>query len=117
MFNSWKESKGSELSFGQKSICSIVAGFIGSIIGTPPDLILIRMQSDNSLPEAERRNYKGVTDAFKRIVAEEGALSLWTGCTPTVIRAVVLNFGMLGPYDEAKERVSLYLNGDKKKET
>jgi hypothetical protein len=44
-------------------------------------------------------------------------LSLWTGCTPTVIRAVVLNFGMLGPYDEAKERVSLYLNGYKKKET
>jgi solute carrier family 25 oxoglutarate transporter 11 len=64
MFNSWKESKGSELSFGQKSICSIVAGFIGSIIGTPPDLILIRMQSDNSLPEAERRNYKGVTDVI-----------------------------------------------------
>jgi hypothetical protein len=49
------------LNFAQKSICSITAGFIGSIVGTPPDLILIRMQADNSLPEAERRNYKSVT--------------------------------------------------------
>jgi len=72
-------------------------------VGTPPDLILIRMQADNSLPEAERRNYKSVTHAFKKIVAEEGVMNLWRGCTPTVIRAVVLNFGMLGPYDEAKE--------------
>lgn len=36
---------------------------------------------------------------------------------PTVVRAVVLNFGMLGPYDEAKERVNHWLNGDKKKDT
>jgi solute carrier family 25 oxoglutarate transporter 11 len=42
---------------------------------------------------------------------------LWRGCVPTVIRAVVLNFGMLGPYDEAKERLNLWLNGDKKKDT
>ncbi len=61
MFNDWKQAKGSELNFAQKSICSITAGFIGSIVGTPPDLILIRMQADNSLPEAERRNYKSVT--------------------------------------------------------
>jgi hypothetical protein len=36
---------------------------------------------------------------------------------PTVIRAVVLNFGMLGPYDEAKERLNQWLNGDTKKDS
>lgn len=56
-------------------------------------------------------------DAFKRIVAEEGFFSLWRGCIPTVTRAVVLNFGMLGPYDEAKERLNKAFNGDTKKDT
>lgn len=117
LFNGWKAQKGADLSFAQKSVCSVVAGFIGSVVGTPPDLILIRMQSDSTLPENQRRNYKSVGDAFKRIVAEEGFLSLWTGCMPTVTRAVVLNFGMLGPYDEAKERLNKHFNGDSKKDT
>jgi solute carrier family 25 oxoglutarate transporter 11 len=49
-----------------------------------------------------------VFDAFRRIVSEEGFFSLWRGCTPTVVRAVVLNLGMLGPYDEIKERLNHY---------
>lgn len=48
---------------------------------------------------------------------EEGVLQLWRGCVPTVVRAVVLNFGMLGPYDEAKEQLNYFFNGDKKKDT
>ena len=52
-----------------------------------------------------------------RIVKEEGILKLWTGCFPTVVRAVVLNFGMLGPYDEAKELCNKKLNGDVKKDS
>jgi hypothetical protein len=40
---------------------------LGSLIGNPADLALIRMQADNQLPEAERRNYKNVIDAFSRI--------------------------------------------------
>ena len=112
-----KEKRGRNLTFAEKSLCSAVAGFIGSVIGTPPDLALIRMQADKSLPLEKRRNYKGVGDAFKRIVAEEGFLKLWSGCTPTVVRAVVLNFGMLGPYDQAKEFLNRTINGDVKKDT
>ena len=102
-----KENQGGkELSFGQKALCSAVAGFFGSIIGNPADLALIRMQNDTALPLEQRRNYKHVLDAFARIVKEEGFLALWRGCTPTVVRAVVLNLGMLGPYDEIKERLN-----------
>jgi len=32
-------------------------------------------------------------------------VSLWKGSTPTIVRAVVLNLGMLAPFDEAKERL------------
>jgi hypothetical protein len=45
----------------------LIAGFVGSLVGNPADLALIRMQADARLPVAERRNYKNVVDAFKRI--------------------------------------------------
>ena len=58
------------------------------------------------LPPEQRRNYKNVFDAFRKIVHDEGLLGLWRGSTPTVIRAVVLNLAMLAPYDEVKERIN-----------
>ena len=90
----------------QKAYSSLLAGGIGSIFGTPADLVLIRMQSDATLPADQRRNYKNVFDAFTRIVREEGLLSCWKGCTPTVVRAMSLNLGMLATYEEAKERLA-----------
>ena len=50
----------------------LTAGAIGAFCGTPADVALIRMCVDNRLPEAERRNYKSVFDAWSRIVKEEG---------------------------------------------
>ena len=55
-----------------------------------------------------RRNYLNFGDAFKWIVKEEGPLTLWRGSSPTVIRAMILNFAMLGPFDEVKERLNKY---------
>ncbi|KAH8322326.1 hypothetical protein KR059_012934 [Drosophila kikkawai] len=80
----------------------ILAGVVGAVIGNPADLALIRMMADNSLPPAERRNYKNVVDAFVRIVGEEGVLTLWRGCTPTVGRAMVVNMVQLASYSQLK---------------
>ena len=55
------------LSFFQRAYCGALSGFIGALIGNPPDLALVRMQADNQLPVNERRNYKNVLDAFARI--------------------------------------------------
>lgn len=63
------------------------------------------MQADSTLPEAERRNYKGVTDAFKRIHAEEGLKAYWVGAVPTMIRATTLNMSMLITYDTVRENL------------
>lgn len=63
------------------------------------------MQADNQLPVEERRNYKNVFDAFRRITKEEGILGLWRGATPTIVRAIVLNLAMLVSYDEVKEKL------------
>jgi hypothetical protein len=52
-----------------------------------------------------RANYKGVFDALLRISRNEGITALWAGCTPTVVRAMALNFGQLAFFSEAKTRL------------
>lgn len=87
----------------QKAGCGLAAGGLGALIGNPADLTLLRMQADTSLPMEQRRNYKGLVDAFSRIIKEEGPKGLFTGATPTVVRAMALNMGMLASNDQAKE--------------
>jgi len=50
-----------------------------------------------------------VFDAISRITKEEGVRSLWKGATPTVVRAMSLNLGMLASYEESKDRLSVWL--------
>ena len=103
---------GENMTSFQRVYSSLIAGGIGSIVGTPADLVLIRMQSDSTLAIEQRRNYKNVIDAFSRIAREEGFLSLWKGCAPTVVRAMSLNLGMLVSYDESKEKLEKVLGKD-----
>ena len=61
------------------------------------------MQADNTLPMAQRRNYKNVFHALYKISSDEGVLALWKGAGPTVVRAMALNMGMLASYDQSVE--------------
>jgi solute carrier family 25 oxoglutarate transporter 11 len=38
-----RKNGGENLSFAQKGACSLTAGGLGALVGTPADLILIRM--------------------------------------------------------------------------
>ena len=98
----------------EKAGCSLIAGSIGSFIGTPVDLVLVRMQADNrsGITPDQKRNYKNVFDAFFRITKEEGVRKLWTGGVITMCRACSLNMSMLVSYDESKERLTKYLSKD-----
>lgn len=73
------------------------------------------MQADSTLPLAERRNYKNVFEAFRRIVSEEGITACWNGAAPTIARAMSLNVAQLVTYDEAKERLTARFGKDKPK--
>lgn len=110
--NKLKDEQGN-LTFGRRAIAGLSAGGLGSIIGTPCDLALVRMQADSSLPAEQRRNYKHVIDALTRITREEGVASLWAGCAPTVARAMALNVGMLATYDQSKEIITSHLGAGK----
>lgn len=69
----------------------------------PAELSLVRMQADAKLPLEERRNYKNVIDALRRVTAEEGPLALYRGCIPTISRACIVTTCQLGAYDQCKE--------------
>merc|ERR1719203_1151930 len=92
--------------FWKTTLCALSAGGIAAVIGNPADLSLIRMQADTMLPEAERRNYRGVGNALTSIVRDEGAGGLFKGAVPTATRAMALNFGMLGFNTVAKDALA-----------
>jgi len=104
--NVMSENGKRNMSLGEKAVAGLTAGGLAAVVGTPADLALLRMQADSSMQAADRRNYKNVVDALVRIVKEEGFTSMWKGCTPTVVRAMSLNMGMLASYDQAKEELT-----------
>ncbi|EDV50959.1 mitochondrial 2-oxoglutarate/malate carrier protein [Drosophila erecta] len=89
----------------------IMAGAFGAMFGNPAEVALIRMMSDNRLPPEERRNYKGVVNAFVRIAKDEGVTTLWKGCMPTVGRAMIVNMVQLASYSQLKAAFSNYFSG------
>ncbi|KAG2379021.1 hypothetical protein C9374_007659 [Naegleria lovaniensis] len=82
--------------FAIKIGCGMVGGAIGAVVGNPADLSLVRMTSG-------RYGYKNVFDALIQVSKNEGVLTLWRGCSPTVVRAIVLNAAQLGVYAQAKQ--------------
>ncbi|KAL3083492.1 hypothetical protein niasHS_011294 [Heterodera schachtii] len=92
-------------SFALKALLGMSAGGIASVVGNPMDLALVRMTADGRLPPAQRRNYSSVLNALVRVTREEGVLTLWRGCTPTVIRAMVVNAAQLATYSQAKQQL------------
>ena len=50
----------------------MVSGGIAALISCPAEVTLVRISNDSTMPVEMRRNYKGVADAFQRILKEEG---------------------------------------------
>jgi solute carrier family 25 oxoglutarate transporter 11 len=97
---------GEKTPFWKTTACALSAGGIAAVVGNPADLSLIRMQADTMLPEAERRNYRGVGHALTSMVRDEGVGGLFKGAVPTATRAMALNFGMLGFNTMAKDALA-----------
>ncbi|KAF1748169.1 hypothetical protein GCK72_024636 [Caenorhabditis remanei] len=91
------------LPFYQKALLAGFAGACGGIVGTPGDLVNVRMQNDSKLPPAERRNYKHAIDGLVRITREEGFMKMFNGCTMATSRAILMTIGQLSFYDQIKQ--------------
>jgi len=101
-----------DLPFLTKLGCSLSAGGIGALVGTPADAALVRMQADTTLPVDQRRNYKNGLDAMIRMAREEGVAGFFSGATPTIYRGLAINVGMLTSYGYYKQMMGPYLGAD-----
>ena len=95
-----------DISFANKLRFGCVSGAIGSFVGTPSELSLVRMSADSKLPVESRRGYTNVVDCIVRIAKEEGFPKLWRGATPTVARATLLSACQLGVTSEVKGKLA-----------
>lgn len=81
----------------------MMAGAGGALVGSPADVVLVRMQADGKLPIEQRRNYKHAIDGLVKITKNEGVLNLWRGVGPNIGRAMLMTAGQVASYDQAKE--------------
>jgi solute carrier family 25 oxoglutarate transporter 11 len=61
----------------EKLFAGMSAGAIGAFVGSPADIVMVRMQADGKLPPEQRINYRGAFDGLARITKEEGVGALW----------------------------------------
>lgn len=97
--------RGATLGFGGRALAGISAGALAALVGTPTEVALIQMQADSMKPPAQRKNYSSAFNAIWRITKSEGALSLWKGGAPTIVRAMSTNFGQLAFFSESKYQI------------
>eukprot|EP00729_Bicosta_minor_P014459 gene14460-3539_t len=89
--------------FMAKAGTALVSGGVASFVCCPVEVVLVRMQADSRLPEAQRRGYTNPGNALVRIAREEGVQTYWRGAVPTMVRASVVAMTQLATYDQAKD--------------
>lgn len=66
---------------------------MGGIVGTPFDLINVRMQFDGHNPSS--RNYAHIFQGIERIYTDEGFLRLFRGIKANLIRSILMTVSQL----------------------
>ena len=80
------------------------------MLSNPSDVVLIRMQADNHWPVSQQRKYKNAFDGIIKIIRHEKIGTLWTGCSPNVLRATLITSTQIPSYYFAKKKISGVLN-------
>lgn len=92
-----------QLPFHEKVLIAGISGAAGGFLGTPGDVVNVRMQNDIKLPHDLRRNYSHVVDGMRIIVKYEGIKALFSGTTMATSRAILMTIGQLSMYDQFKQ--------------
>jgi len=93
---------GESIPFYQRVALAAVSGACGGFVGTPADMVNVRMQNDVKLEKALRRNYNHAFDGLLRVYQEEGVTRLFSGASTATSRAVMMTIGQLSFYDQVK---------------
>ncbi|KAI7697284.1 hypothetical protein SSS_02555 [Sarcoptes scabiei] len=82
---------GGNIPLYQRVILAGLSGAAGGLVGTPADMINVRMQNDIKLPLDQRRNYKNAIDGLIKVYRLEGLKSLFNGATMATSRAIMMS--------------------------
>lgn len=96
-------SPGEALPFHTKVLLAAAGGACGGFVGTPADMVNVRMQNDIKLPVELRRNYKHAIDGLWQVYRTEGVRRLFSGATTATSRAILMTVGQLSFYDQVKQ--------------
>ena len=88
-------NKTGEVPFYQTVFLAGFSGAAGGLIGTPADMVNVRMQNDIKLPLEQRRNYKHALDGLFKVYKHEGVGYLFNGATMATSRAVFMTIGQV----------------------
>uniref|UniRef100_A0A673N5S6 Mitochondrial dicarboxylate carrier n=1 Tax=Sinocyclocheilus rhinocerous TaxID=307959 RepID=A0A673N5S6_9TELE len=90
--------------FYQKILLAAFGGLTGGFIGTPADMVNVRMQNDVKLPPELRRNTRC---NYRRVIffLTEGIRKLFSGASMAASRGAMVTVGQLSCYDQAKQLV------------
>ncbi|XP_053850382.1 mitochondrial dicarboxylate carrier [Vidua macroura] len=91
--------------FYQKVLLAAAGGFTGGFVGTPADMVNVRMQNDMKQPPTQRRNYSHALDGMYRVLREEGLKKLFSGASVASSRGALVTVGQLSCYDQTKQLV------------
>lgn len=101
------EARG-QLGPAERIAAGLASGACAAMISCPAEVSLVRMSNDATLPPDQRRNYKGVVDAFAQIAKQEGVATFWRGCAPFVQRAMLVGIVQVGTLDQNKHLLENY---------
>ena len=96
--------------FASRVVIGAVTGGMAAYLSCPMEVAVVRMSNDKSLPETERRNYKGVMDTATRIIKEEGIMAFWRGSSPFVARAMMVGVFQVATMDQFKDMYASLLH-------
>jgi len=98
-----KETKENK-KFAKKYVLGGLSGGIAQFISSPFDLLKIRYITNSNLSQRTT-----ILRTVREMVNDTGIRGLWRGATPNVSRAVLVNFGELATYEQAKYTIQNYL--------
>uniref|UniRef100_A0A0G4I6V6 Mitochondrial carrier protein n=1 Tax=Chromera velia CCMP2878 TaxID=1169474 RepID=A0A0G4I6V6_9ALVE len=100
-------------SVGGNLAAGALSGMTGACLGSPFFLVKARLQSQAKAAlraEADSFHYKGVVDAFRSIIKEDGLRGVLRGVDGAVLRVGVGSAAQLATYSQSKHFASQHLN-------
>lgn len=86
----------------ERMLIAVFSGACGGLVGTPADVVNVRMQNDIKLENRLRRNYRNAFHGMMEIYRREGPTTLFQGSTMVISRSIMVSIAQLAMYDQYK---------------